>query len=142
MPGHATCSPSILREKHPVPTVEETLQENSGAKVFFKLDLNMVFYQIERSPGSRDITTFAGFNGLYRYKRFTIWSEYGHREIPGHHLANTYTDDIRIVGTSEGEHDERLDQVMRKLEENGLTLNYQKCRIGVTSTEYLEYVLN
>ena len=52
-----------------MPTVEETLQENSGAKVFFKLDLNMVFYQIERSPGSRDITTFAGFNGLYRYKR-------------------------------------------------------------------------
>ena len=60
---------AILREKHPVPTIEETLQEMSGAKVFSKLDLNMAFHQIELAPESRDITTFAGPNGLYRYKR-------------------------------------------------------------------------
>ncbi|KAK3716257.1 hypothetical protein QZH41_008148 [Actinostola sp. cb2023] len=60
---------AIVREKHPVPTVEETLQEVSGAKVFSKLDLNMAFHQIELHPDSRDITTFAGPNGLYRYKR-------------------------------------------------------------------------
>ena len=34
---------AILREKHPVPTVEETLQEISEANVFSKLDLNMAF---------------------------------------------------------------------------------------------------
>ena len=28
---------------------------------------------------------------------------------------------------SEEEHDERLNQVMKKLEEDGLTLNYDKC---------------
>ena len=60
---------AILREKHPVSTIEETLQEMSGAKVFSKLDLNMAFHQIELAPESRDITTFAGPNGLYRYKR-------------------------------------------------------------------------
>ena len=60
---------AIVREKHPVPTVEETLQEVSNAKVFSKLDLNMAFHQIELHPDSRDITTFAVPNGLYRYKR-------------------------------------------------------------------------
>ena len=60
---------AIVREKHPVPTVEETLQEVSNAKVFSKLDLNMAFHQIELHPDSRDITTFAAPNGLYRYKR-------------------------------------------------------------------------
>ena len=60
---------AILREKHPVPTIEETLQEMSGAKVFSKLDLNMAFHQVELTPESRDITTFAGPNGLYCYKR-------------------------------------------------------------------------
>ena len=61
---------AIIREKHPVPTVEETLQEVSNAKVFSKLDLNMAFHQIELHPNSRDITTFGAPNGLYRYNPY------------------------------------------------------------------------
>ena len=53
---------AILREKHPVPTTEETLQEMSGGKVFSKLDFNMAFYQVELAAESRDINTFAGLN--------------------------------------------------------------------------------
>ena len=59
---------AILREKHPVPTIEETLQQMSWAKVFSKLYLNVAFHQIELSPESGDITTFARPNGLYCYK--------------------------------------------------------------------------
>lgn len=33
----------ILKEKYPIHTVEETIQEISQAKVFHKLDLNMAF---------------------------------------------------------------------------------------------------
>ena len=58
---------AIVRETYPVPTVEETLQEVSNAKVFSKLDLNMAFSQIEWHPDSRNITTFAAPNGLYTY---------------------------------------------------------------------------
>ena len=54
-----------LREKHPVPTVEETLQEISEA-VFSKFNLNQAFHQIELHPDSRDITTFAAPDGLHR----------------------------------------------------------------------------
>ena len=56
---------AILREKHPVPTVEETFQEISEAKVFSKLDLDMAFHQIELHPDSRDVTSFAAWDGLY-----------------------------------------------------------------------------
>ena len=140
---------AILREKHPVPTIEETLQEMSGAKVFSKLDLNMAFHQVELAPESRDITTFAGPNGLYRYKRLLfgvnmatekfqhiIWQIL--KDCPGAHNIH---DDIRVTGASEEEHDERLNQVMKKLEESGLTLNYDKCQIGVSSMEYLGNLL-
>lgn len=99
---------AIVREKHPVPTVEETLQEVSGAKVFSKLDLNMAFHQIELHPDSRDITTFAGPNGLYRYKRLLfgvnmatekfqqiIWQII--KDCPGAHNMH---DDLRVVGVN------------------------------------------
>ena len=36
---------AILREKHPVPTITETVQEMAGAKVFSQLDLNMAFHK-------------------------------------------------------------------------------------------------
>ena len=60
---------AILRERHPIPTVEETLQELHGAAVFSKLDLKWGYHQIELDPDSRGITTFATHQGLWRYKR-------------------------------------------------------------------------
>lgn len=58
---------AILREKHPIPTVEETLQDISEANVFSKLDLylNIAFHQIELHPDSQ---AFAASDGLYHYK--------------------------------------------------------------------------
>lgn len=99
-------NPAILREKQPVPTVEETLQEISEAKVFSKLDLNMAFHQVELHADSRDITTFAAPDALYRYKRLffgvnmatekfqqLIWQIL--KDCPGAHNLH---DDVRVVG--------------------------------------------
>ena len=62
-----------MREANkPILTVEETVQEMGGMKVFTKLDLNMAFHKVELHPQSRDITTFAAPNGLYRYKRLVF----------------------------------------------------------------------
>ena len=141
---------AIVREKHPVPTAEETLQEVSNAKVFSKLDLDMAFHQIELHPDSRDITTFAAPNGLYTYKRLLfdvnvarekfqqiVWQII--KDCPG---AYNLHDDLRVVGATDKEHDENLDRAMRKLEESGLTLNYEKCEVGVESMIYMGDVLS
>ena len=117
---------AIVREKHPVPTVEETLQEISGAKVFSKLDLNMAYHQVELHPDSRDITTFAAPDDLYRYKRLIfgvnmatekfqhiIWQVI--KGCPGVHNLH---DDIRVVGKTQEDHDTNLYRVVCKLQES------------------------
>lgn len=132
---------AIVREKHLVPTVEETLQEVSYAKFFSKLDLNLAFHQTEIHPDSRDITTFATPDGLCRYKRLLfgvnmatekfqqiIW-----QVIKGCPGAYNLHNDLRVVGADNKEHDKNLDRVIRKLEESGLTLNYDKCDVSVSS---------
>ena len=141
---------AILRKKHPVPTVEETLQEISNAKLFSKLDLNMAFHQIELAPESRDITTFAAPSGLYRYKRLLfgvnmatekfqnlIWQVL--KDCPGTYNIH---DDNLVVGRNEEEHDHNLDTALRKLEESGLTLNYDKCIMGASSMTYMGDILS
>ena len=50
---------AIKRERHPIPTVEEIVQEMSGACHFSKLDLRSGYYQLDLDAASREITTFS-----------------------------------------------------------------------------------
>ncbi len=112
---------AIEWECHPIPTVDEALQDMGQSKVFTKLDLNWNFHQLELHPDSRDITTFVTHCGLYRYKRLLFGvnaaSEIYQNEIrkivqglPG--VANI-ADDIIVHGRDQQEHDARLHKVLK-----------------------------
>ena len=60
---------AVTQERYPIPTVEEILQDLTGACVFSKLDLRWGYHQIELDEQSKQYTTFATHTGLYRYKR-------------------------------------------------------------------------
>lgn len=58
-----------VRERHPIPVIDEILEDLTGATVFSKLDLKWGYHQIELEPESRSLTTFVTHTGLWRYKR-------------------------------------------------------------------------
>ena len=58
-----------------IPTVDDVLENLNGIAVFSKLDLCLGFHQIELDEDSRDITTFATHDGLFRYKRLSFRSK-------------------------------------------------------------------
>ena len=60
---------SVLREVHPIPTVDETLAQLSGAAVFSKFDANSGFWQIPLAPESRNLTTFVTPFGRYSFNK-------------------------------------------------------------------------
>ena len=136
---------AITRERHPIPTMEETLQNVGGAKVFAKLDMNMAFHQIELDVDSRDITTFAGPNGLYRYKRLLFGvnmatEKFQHimwqivQGLPGVHSMH---DDIRVVADNHNQLYERVEAVVKALSAKNLTLNFDKCIMGVDKMTFM-----
>ena len=51
-------------------------------------------------------------------------------------------DDIIIFGGSREEHDERVTAVLKRLEENGVTLNFGKCDFAKSSVSYLGHVVS
>lgn len=57
---------AVLREKHPLPVIDELLGGINGAIRFSKLDIKDAYHQIEISERSREITTFITKYGLFR----------------------------------------------------------------------------
>ena len=50
---------AIIRERHPIPTVDEVLEELNQNTVFSKLDIKLAFHQLELNEDSRPITNYA-----------------------------------------------------------------------------------
>ena len=59
----------VLREVHPLPKVDDTLAQMTGAKVFSKLDANSGFWQIPLAKTSRHLTTFITPFGRYYFNK-------------------------------------------------------------------------
>ena len=141
---------AIIRERHPMPTIEDLLQDMNGSKVFSKLDMKEGFTQFVLHPDSRDITTFSSHVGLYRYKRLfygcsmapeKFYAEI-HRLIQGIPGVANLADDIIVHGSGRAEHDARLVQVLDRLKSAGLTLNKQKCIFGVDELDFVGHRLS
>ena len=58
---------NIMREFHPLPAVDETLAQLSGATVLMKLDANSGFWQIPLAQESHPFTTFITPFGRYQF---------------------------------------------------------------------------
>ena len=141
---------SVCRERHIMPAVEQTLAQLVGAKVFSKLDANSGFWQIPLSPQSYKLTTFITPFGRYCFRRLP----FGITSAPEHFqrrmseiLADLegivcLIDDILIYAETQEEHDRRLDKVLQRLQERGLTLNASKCLFSCSQLPFLGQILN
>ena len=141
---------SVCRERHPLPSVDQTIAQLAGAKVFSKLDANSGFWQIPISPESIPLTTFITPFGRYSFKRLP----FGITSAPEHFQRRMYEilgdlegvvcliDDILIHGKSQEEHDERLSQVLCRLQKEGLTLNKAKCKFSQRQVPFLGQVVD
>ena len=107
---------SVLREVKPLPRVETTLAQLSGAKVFLKLDTNNGFWKIPLDPYSRLLMTFLTPFGRFCFNKLPS----GISSAPEHfqkHMSNIladlpgivcYIDDVLVFGCDQREHDSRL----------------------------------
>ena len=141
---------SVLREVHPLPKVDETLAQLTGAKIFSKLDANSGFWQIPLSQSSRLLTTFITPAGRYCFNKlpFGISSAPEHFQrrmseiltgLPG---VLCQMDDILIFGKDQAEHDARLEAALTRIEAAGATLNPQKCEFGKRSLKFLGHMID
>ena len=141
---------SVLREVHPLPKVDETLAQLSGARVFSKLDANSGFWQIPLEKSSRLLTTFITPFGRYYFNKlpFGISSAPEHFQkrmsaiLSGLEGQVCQTDDILVFGRDQAEHDRCLRAVLRRIESAGATLNPEKCEFSRSEVKFLGHIVD
>ena len=135
----------VCRERHVLPSVDHLLAQLRKAKVFTKLDANSGFWQIPLSESSALLTTFITPYGRFCFNRlpFGISSapEYFPKQmsqilagLPG---VLCMIDDILVFGKTQLEHDENLKAVLKRIEDEGATLNREKCSLSKSSVKFL-----
>ena len=141
---------AVRREKFEMPSVEDTLSQLSGAKIFSKLDANSGFYQCVLDEESAPLTTFITPFGRYMFNRIPmgitsapeIYSRQMAQVLQGLKGVKNLMDDICIFGATQAEHDANLTAVLNRLQSSGVTLNLSKCNISVNSLSYLGYIVD
>lgn len=141
---------AIIRENHPLPTMEHLLPKFGKATFFSKLDIKNAFHQVEISENSREITTFITSKGLYRYKRLMfgiscapeLFQKIMEKMLIPCDGAVNFIDDILVFGRNKAEHDARLAQVLQVLKDNNVLLNKTKCTFNVKKVQFLGHELS
>lgn len=141
---------AIRRRYYKMPTMENIRARLHGAKYFTKLDLTSAFHHIRLGEKSKEMTTFLGPDGMYRFTRLNfgvVSAPEGFQQKMEEILGPikgvvVYVDDILVYATSLAELRIRTQETLKALARNNLTLNSDKCEYEKERLEFLGHELS
>ncbi|PAA64530.1 hypothetical protein BOX15_Mlig015521g3 [Macrostomum lignano] len=145
-----TLNPQLVPDSYPMPTPEEAFSVVSGCKRYTLLDLEKAYNQIELDAGSKPLTVMSTPFGNYQYNRLvfgiktapSIFQRYISEVIQGINGSIAYIDDVLIGGKDEDELLSREEEVLQRLEAEGLRVNKEKCQRNQSRIRFLGHILD
>jgi hypothetical protein len=139
---------ATIKNKFPLPIVDELLDELAGASFFSKLDLRAGYHQIRMRPEDEEKTAFKTHHGHFQFRVMP----FGLTNAPATFqcLMNDYArkfviiflDDMLVYGASLQEHEIHLRLVLACLRQHQLYVKDSKCSFVQDCIEYLGHVIS
>uniref|UniRef100_A0A3Q2ZZT4 Gypsy retrotransposon integrase-like protein 1 n=1 Tax=Kryptolebias marmoratus TaxID=37003 RepID=A0A3Q2ZZT4_KRYMA len=141
-----------VKDSHPLPRVDDTLDALAGATWFSTLDFSDGYWQVEVAEEDREKTAFTTGHGLYQFRSmpmgltnapatFQRVMELVLKGLPWQ-ICMVYLDDILIYSKSFSEHLAALEEVLSRIGAAGLRLKAKKCQLARDHVVFLGHVLS
>lgn len=138
-----------IKDKYPLPNIEDLLNKLQNAKIFSTIDLASGFHQIEMDPDSISKTAFSTEDGHYEYLRMPYglcnapptFQRAMNSMIQNVPNAMVYIDDIIIYSNTINEHLNHLENVFKKLKDHALSIQLDKTEFFKNEIPFLGYIV-
>ena len=145
-----TINPLLKDYHYPLPRIEDLFAVLGGGEQYTKLDLSNAFQQCILHEESQPMTAITTHVGTFVYKRVPFgikcipenFQKIMEETLSGLPSTAVFADDICVTGKNKDVHLANLKAVLQRLSENGLRINFSKCKFFRDSVTYLGYKID
>lgn len=142
----------IVKDRYPLPIIEDQLDLLQNARLFSTLDLRNGFFHVRIDERSRKYTAFIVPDGHYEFLRvpfglcnspavFQRFINIVFRDLIRAKVVLTYMDDLIVPSTDYKSGMANLEATLKVASEAGLSINWRKCSFLKRRVEFLGHLI-